>query len=77
MREELILNVLVQRLELRHEQAMEVDGPSHVSIMVPVTYGVKYIIPGNPGRSVELASRKMVRPVAGHTVRRGRARRQH
>lgn len=29
MREELILNILVQRLELRHEQAMEVDAPSH------------------------------------------------
>jgi hypothetical protein len=29
VREELILNVLVQRLELRHEQAMELDGPSH------------------------------------------------
>jgi hypothetical protein len=29
MREELILNIFVQRLELRHEQAMEVDAPSH------------------------------------------------
>jgi hypothetical protein len=29
MREEFILNVLVQRLELRHEQATEFDVPSH------------------------------------------------
>ena len=43
MSQQFILHDVVQRLELRHEVAMEVDAPTHNNIMYRTAYVVKAI----------------------------------